>query len=85
MRFGRRERLDLGGEKSETWAARKLSVELLHSERQVRICMKLEKMIGVERQLSKRNKKGEFRAESKKKLIVLRAKKWMLLSGKKES
>lgn len=47
--------------------------------------MKLEKMIGVERQLSKRNKKGEFRAESKKKLIVLRAKKWMLLSGKKES
>lgn len=67
MRFGRRERLNLGGEKSETWAARKLSVELLHSERQVRICMKLEKMIGVERQLSKRNKKGEFRAESKKK------------------
>lgn len=47
--------------------------------------MKLEKMIGVERQLSKRNKKGEFRAKSKKKLIVLRAKKWMLLSGKKES
>lgn len=37
MRFGRRERLNLAGEKSETWAARKLSVELLHSERQVRM------------------------------------------------